>query len=47
MNVKRALLSTYDKTGLVAFAGELQRLGIGLLASGGTARFLADAGLAT
>jgi phosphoribosylaminoimidazolecarboxamide formyltransferase/IMP cyclohydrolase len=45
VSVRRALLSTYDKTGLAAFAGGLQRLGIALLASGGTARFLADAGL--
>ncbi len=45
MTVRRALLSTYDKTGLAAFAEGLQRLGVELLASGGTARFLADAGL--
>ena len=45
MSVRRALLSTYDKTGLAAFAEGLQRLGVELLASGGTARFLADAGL--
>jgi phosphoribosylaminoimidazolecarboxamide formyltransferase / IMP cyclohydrolase len=43
--VKRALLSTYDKTGLAAFAEGLDRLGVELVASGGTARFLADAGL--
>jgi phosphoribosylaminoimidazolecarboxamide formyltransferase / IMP cyclohydrolase len=45
MSIRRALLSTYDKTGLAAFAEGLQRLGLQLLASGGTARFLADAGL--
>jgi len=45
MSVRRALLSTYDKTGLAAFAEGLQRLGVSLLASGGTARFLVDAGL--
>ena len=45
MSVRRALLSTYDKTGLAAFAEGLQRLGISLVASGGTARFLTDAGL--
>jgi phosphoribosylaminoimidazolecarboxamide formyltransferase/IMP cyclohydrolase len=43
--VRRALLSTYDKTGLAAFAQGLQRLGVALLASGGTARFLAEGGL--
>jgi phosphoribosylaminoimidazolecarboxamide formyltransferase/IMP cyclohydrolase len=43
--MKRALLSAWDKTGLAAFAEGLQRLGVELVASGGTARFLADAGL--
>ena len=43
--MKRALLSAYDKTGLAAFAEGLHRLGVELVASGGTARFLADAGL--
>jgi phosphoribosylaminoimidazolecarboxamide formyltransferase/IMP cyclohydrolase len=46
MNVERALLSAYDKTGLAAFATELARLGVELLASGGTARFLGEAGVA-
>jgi len=45
MSVRRGLVSTYDKTGLAAFAEGLQRLGVALLASGGTARFLAEAGL--
>ena len=45
MKVERALLSAYDKTGLAAFATELRRLGVELLASGGTARFLAEAGV--
>jgi phosphoribosylaminoimidazolecarboxamide formyltransferase/IMP cyclohydrolase len=43
--VRRALLSAWDKTGLAAFAEGLDRLGVELVASGGTARFLADAGL--
>jgi phosphoribosylaminoimidazolecarboxamide formyltransferase / IMP cyclohydrolase len=38
----KALLSVYDKTGLVEFAGELTRLGWELIASGGTARLLAQ-----
>ncbi len=42
MTVRRALLSVYDKTGVVAFARELERLGVEILASGGTARALAD-----
>ena len=45
MSVRRALLSTYDKTGLAAFAEGLQRLGVALIASGGTARFLVEAGV--
>ena len=43
--VKRALLSCYDKTGLVEFGRELAALGIELVASGGTAEALAKAGL--
>ena len=42
----RALLSVYDKTGLVAFAQSLLDLGWDLVASGGTERALFDAGIA-
>jgi phosphoribosylaminoimidazolecarboxamide formyltransferase/IMP cyclohydrolase len=45
MTVKRALFSVYDKTGLVEFAAALSRLGVELVASGGTARILRGAGL--
>jgi phosphoribosylaminoimidazolecarboxamide formyltransferase/IMP cyclohydrolase len=45
VNVERALLSVYDKTGLVGFAKGLHDAGVELVASGGTARFLVDAGL--
>jgi phosphoribosylaminoimidazolecarboxamide formyltransferase/IMP cyclohydrolase len=41
-----ALLSVYDKTGIVDFARELVVLGWDILASGGTARALAEAGVA-
>jgi phosphoribosylaminoimidazolecarboxamide formyltransferase / IMP cyclohydrolase len=41
----RALLSVYDKTGLVAFARGLDDLGFELVASGGTATALEDAHL--
>jgi len=44
--IARALLSVSDKTGLAAFAGGLARLGVTLLSTGGTAKALADAGLA-
>jgi phosphoribosylaminoimidazolecarboxamide formyltransferase / IMP cyclohydrolase len=41
----RALLSVYDKTGLVEFASGLHSLGWELLASGNTSAALADAGI--
>ena len=41
----KALLSVYDKTGLVEFARGLTALGWELLASGGTARILSQNGL--
>ena len=42
----RALMSVWDKTGLIEFARGLASLEIELVASGGTARALADAGIA-
>ena len=44
--VKQALLSVSDKTGLADFARGLVALGITLLSTGGTAKALAEAGLA-
>jgi phosphoribosylaminoimidazolecarboxamide formyltransferase / IMP cyclohydrolase len=43
--VPRALLSVYDKTGVVDFARALHDLGWELLSSGGTAKAIADAGI--
>ena len=43
--IRRALLSVSDKTGLVEFARALSRLGVELLSTGGTAKALRDAGL--
>lgn len=43
--VRRALLSVYDKTGIVAFAKRLVELDIQLISTGGTAATLGDAGL--
>lgn len=43
--VRRALLSVSDKTGLVELARGLARLGVELVASGGTATALREAGL--
>jgi phosphoribosylaminoimidazolecarboxamide formyltransferase / IMP cyclohydrolase len=42
----RALLSVWDKTGLIDFARGLSELGVELVASGGTASALAEAGIA-
>jgi phosphoribosylaminoimidazolecarboxamide formyltransferase/IMP cyclohydrolase len=43
--MKRALLSVYDKSGLVELARVLDHCGVELVASGGTARTLAESGL--
>jgi phosphoribosylaminoimidazolecarboxamide formyltransferase / IMP cyclohydrolase len=43
--IRRALLSVTDKTGLVAFAQILASHGVELISTGGTARALRDAGL--
>jgi phosphoribosylaminoimidazolecarboxamide formyltransferase/IMP cyclohydrolase len=45
LKAQRALLSVYDKRGLVEFARGLVDLGIELLSTGGTAKVLADNGL--
>jgi len=43
--INRALISVYDKGGIVSFAAALRRLGVELISSGGTARLLRDEGL--
>jgi len=45
--IERALLSVWDKTGLEEFARGLAELDVELVASGGTADFLAECGVAT
>jgi phosphoribosylaminoimidazolecarboxamide formyltransferase/IMP cyclohydrolase len=44
-SVRRALISVYDKDGIVAFARELHGVGIELLSTGGTAELLETSGL--
>ncbi len=44
--IRRALLSVTDKTGLVDFARSLAGFGVELVSTGGTARALREAGLA-
>jgi phosphoribosylaminoimidazolecarboxamide formyltransferase/IMP cyclohydrolase len=46
MQPRTALISVSDKTGVVDFARALQASGVRLISTGGTARLLADAGLA-
>jgi len=43
--IQRALISVYDKTGLLAFAEALAAAGVELLSTGGTARALREADL--
>ncbi|MGB0722022.1 MAG: bifunctional phosphoribosylaminoimidazolecarboxamide formyltransferase/IMP cyclohydrolase [Gammaproteobacteria bacterium] len=44
--IQRALISVSDKTGIVEFAATLARHGVEILSTGGTARLLADSGVA-
>lgn len=44
--VRRALLSVFDKTGLIDFARGLAAAGVELVSTGGTAKAIAEAGLA-
>ena len=45
MQVGRALISVYDKTGLEVFARGLSDLGVEIVASGGTAAYLSEHGI--
>lgn len=43
--IKRALISVYDKTGLIEFANFLESKGIEMISSGGTYKYLKDNGI--
>src|SRR6266480_7652728 len=43
--IKRALISVFDKTGLIPFAQTLAAAGMELISTGGTAKVLREAGL--
>ena len=43
--IKRALISVSDKTGVLGFALELQKLGVEIISTGGTYRYLSDNGV--
>jgi len=45
-NIKRALISVSDKQGIVDFARTLRKLKVEILSTGGTAKLLADNGIA-
>ena len=45
MAIERALISVYDKTGVVEFARQLSQLRIEIVSTGGTARLLREAGV--
>lgn len=45
MNIKRALISVSDKTGLVEFAKQLTDRGVEIISTGGTAKLLSEAGI--
>jgi phosphoribosylaminoimidazolecarboxamide formyltransferase/IMP cyclohydrolase len=47
MKIQRALISVSDKTGIVDFARELSARGVEILSTGGTAKALQAAGIAT
>jgi phosphoribosylaminoimidazolecarboxamide formyltransferase/IMP cyclohydrolase len=46
LTISRALLSVYDKTGIVDFAHNLADAGVEIISTGGTARALREAGIA-
>ena len=45
MKIERALISVSDKQGLDTFAEGLHELGVEILSTGGTAKFIADLGI--
>jgi phosphoribosylaminoimidazolecarboxamide formyltransferase/IMP cyclohydrolase len=45
LEIRRALISVTDKTGVAEFAAGLERLGVEVVSTGGTAAALADAGV--
>jgi len=44
-SIRLALLSVFDKTGIIEFARELQSFGVELLSTGGTARLISQEGV--
>ena len=44
-NIKRALISVWDKTDVDVLAKHLDSIGVEIISSGGTARFLREKGI--
>ena len=44
--ISRALISVYDKTGLLDFVKKLDDLGVEIVSTGGTAKIIGEAGYA-
>ncbi len=42
IKVNRALISVFDKTGVIEFAQKLEKIGVEILSTGGTAKILKD-----
>ena len=45
IKINRALISVFDKTGVVELAQKLENIGVEILSTGGTARTLKDSGV--
>lgn len=45
LQIKRALLSVYDKTGITSFASELVKMGVEIYSTGGTYKMLSESGI--
>ena len=45
IKINRALISVFDKTGVVELAQKLEKIGVEILSTGGTAKTLKDSGI--
>ena len=45
IKINRALISVFDKTGVVELAQQLEKFGVEILSTGGTAKTLKDSGI--
>ncbi|MCK4777893.1 MAG: IMP cyclohydrolase, partial [Actinomycetia bacterium] len=45
VKIKRAIISVSDKKGIETFASELQKMGVEIISTGGTAKLLKNSGV--